>query len=315
MRIATDGDSVSVHYTGYLDDGSEFDSSRGGEPLNFVIGAGTVIRGFDDAIRGLRVGDSRRSRIESEMAYGQRSEELVISIAAESVPKELKLKVGDRVPLSNGLRATVLEMGEKEVRLDANHELAGKDLTFDMELVGFSEAVLQPVQDGLKRAIFGLGCFWGAELAFQRVKGVVSTKVGYTQGKEVKPSYEQVCSGTTGHVEAVAVDYDESVVRYEDLVKLFWKRLGKSALTADQVGNDVGSQYRSGMYYLDETQRKFAEESCKEASERFGQAVVVEVRDSENVPFYVAENYHQRYLEKGGQSAEKGASETIRCYG
>ncbi|KAI0563045.1 peptide methionine sulfoxide reductase [Gracilaria domingensis] len=247
MRIAADGDSVNVHYTGFLDDGTEFDSSRGGEPLNFVIGAGTVIRGFDDAVRGLRVGASRRSRIEAERAYGQRSDELIISISAASIPKEMKLKVGDRVPLSNGMRGCVVDVNEKEVRLDANHELAGKALTFDMQLVSFFEPVLQPVQEGLKRIIFGLGCFWGkflrwlrAPLAVARVKGVISTKVGYTQGTLVNPSYEQVCSGTSGHVEAVAVDYDESVVSYEELLELFWERLGRWALTLNQVGNDVG---------------------------------------------------------------------------
>lgn len=162
-----------------------------------------------------------------------------MNLPASGIPSDMKLKPGDRVPLSNGMRALVLEVNEENVRIDANHELAGKALTFDMELVGFQDPVLGPPAEGLQRAIFGLGCFWGAELAFQRVVGVESTKVGYTQGKTENPTYQQVCSGSTGHAEGVAVDYNPSVVSFESLVALFWERLGRSALTRNQVGNDV----------------------------------------------------------------------------
>lgn len=316
MREAADGDSVNVHYTGFLDDGSKFDSSRDrGDPLNFVVGAGAVIRGFDDAVRGLKVGESRRTRIEPDRAYGMRSDDLVVSLPRQRVPQGMTITPGMRLPLSNGMMGIVLEVTDDAIRVDANHELAGKTLTFDMELVGFQETVLPAPTDGLKRAVFGLGCFWGAELAYQRVPGVVSTKVGYTQGQRENPTYREVCSGTTGHAEAVAVDYDPSAVSYEKLVDLFWERLGGSALTLNQVGNDVGTQYRSGVYFLDEDQKAIAEASAKAVSEKLGQAVVVEVVSGEEVPFYLAETYHQRYLEKGGQSAEKNATETIRCYG
>lgn len=211
--------------------------------------------------------------------------------------------------------ATVIEVTETHVRIDANHELAGKALTFDMELVSIEDPVLAPPAQGLERAVFGLGCFWGAELAFQRVVGVVSTKVGYSHGHVENPSYNQVCAGNTGHVEAVAVDFDPSIVSYSALVDLFWERLGLSALTLNQVGNDVGTQYRSGIYYQSEEQFAIAEASAKAAGEKLGKTVATEIVNGDDVPFYIAEAYHQQYLQKGGQSAEKGATETIRCYG
>lgn len=107
------------------------------------------------------MGESRRTRIEAALAYGERSEELIISVKRSSVPAEMKLKVGNRVPLSNGMTALVMEMNEERIRLDANDELAGKALTLDMQLVAFSDAVLARVADGLHRGVFALGCFWG----------------------------------------------------------------------------------------------------------------------------------------------------------
>lgn len=155
----------------------------------------------------------------------------------------------------------------------------------------------------------------GAELAYQRVPGVASTKVGYTQGEKEDPTYQQVCSGSTGHVEAVAVDFNPKEVSYEQLVNLFWERLGGSALTLNQVGNDSGTQYRSGIYWMNEEQKEVAEKLKEEANRRFGKETVVEVMSGIDIPFWLAEGYHQRYLEKGGQSADKNATETIRCYG
>lgn len=112
-------------------------------------------------MKGLKVGDSRRTRIEAKRAYGERSDEMLVSLAVSSVPSGMDLNVGSAVNLSNGMKAMVTEMDEREVRLDANHELAGQALTFDMELMGFEENILQAPTAGLKRAVFGLGCFWG----------------------------------------------------------------------------------------------------------------------------------------------------------
>ena len=133
VRMAADGDSVEVHYTGTLDDGSEFDSSRGRSPLAFVVGSGQVISGFDDAVRGLTVGESRTVRIEPEQAYGQPDPDLILDFPAADAPEGLA--VGDRVTLSNGAPATVIEITDDVVRIDANHELAGQALTFEVELV------------------------------------------------------------------------------------------------------------------------------------------------------------------------------------
>ncbi len=132
-QVASDGDTVAVHYRGTLDDGTEFDSSEGRDPLNFVVGSGQVIAGFDDAVRGLAVGESRTVRIEPEDAYGEYTEEAVIDFPADSAPEGLQ--VGDAVTLGNGGRGTVLEITDEFVKIDANHPLAGEALTFEIELV------------------------------------------------------------------------------------------------------------------------------------------------------------------------------------
>ncbi len=131
--VASDGDTVAVHYRGTLDDGTEFDSSEGRDPLTFVVGSGQVIAGFDDAVRGLAVGESRTVRIEPEDAYGVYTEEAIIDFPAESAPEGLE--VGDAVGLGNGGRGTVVEITNEFVRIDANHPLAGEALTFEIELV------------------------------------------------------------------------------------------------------------------------------------------------------------------------------------
>ena len=130
---ARDGDAVTVHYTGTLDDGSEFDSSAGRDPLPFVVGEGQVIAGFDEAVRGLAVGESRTVRIEPENAYGEYSDQAIIEFPADAAPDGLA--VGDAVTLSNGAPGTVVEIADGIVKIDANHPLAGQALTFDIELV------------------------------------------------------------------------------------------------------------------------------------------------------------------------------------
>ena len=132
-RLASDGDTVAVHYRGTLDDGSEFDSSEGRDPLTFVVGSGQVIAGFDDAVRGLAEGESRTVRIEPEDAYGEYNEEAVIDFPADSAPEGLE--VGDAVSFGNGGQGTVLEITDEFVKIDANHPLAGQALTFEIELV------------------------------------------------------------------------------------------------------------------------------------------------------------------------------------
>jgi FKBP-type peptidyl-prolyl cis-trans isomerase 2 len=132
-RMAKDGDTVAVHYRGTLDDGTEFDSSEGREPISFTVGSNQVIPGFSDAVRGLKVGDENTVRLEPARAYGERREDLVIIFPpAQALPG---MKPGDHVQMSNGQQAVVLAVDATGVTVDANHALAGKALTFEVELV------------------------------------------------------------------------------------------------------------------------------------------------------------------------------------
>lgn len=156
-----------------------------------------------------------------------------------------------------------------------------------------------------------LGCFWGIELAFQRVPGVVKTEVGYTQGTKKNPTYDEVCTGTTGHTEAVQVTFDASAIRYEDLLSVFWDIIDPTTL--NQQGNDMGTQYRSGIYYHNENQRITAELTKKAQQKKYEKPIVVEIKAADI--FYPAEDYHQQYLAKGGQCSRTGDLTPIRCYG
>lgn len=136
-QTAADGDTVQVHYTGSLDNGEVFDSSLSRDPLEFVVGSGMVIKGFDVAVTGLAVGEKRTSRIEPEDAYGERREQLIARLPKERCPPGLE--AGMMVELGNGLPATVTEVTDTEVEIDANHRLAGKALTFDVQLMGLTK--------------------------------------------------------------------------------------------------------------------------------------------------------------------------------
>ncbi|KAF1328655.1 Peptide-methionine s-oxide reductase, partial [Globisporangium splendens] len=160
-------------------------------------------------------------------------------------------------------------------------------------------------------ATFAAGCFWGVELAFQRVLGVVDTKVGYAQGHVDHPTYKQVCSGKTGHVEAIKIVFDKNEVTYPQLLDVFWKIHDPTTLNRQK--NDVGTQYRSGIYYHDEDQRKEALASKEEHQKTLRKPIVSEIEPAQR--FWEAETYHQKYLQKGGQCADKGCNDFIRCYG
>ena len=148
-------------------------------------------------------------------------------------------------------------------------------------------------------AIFGAGCFWGVELAFGRIKGVAKTSVGYTGGTTENPTYEQVCMGNTGHAEVVWVEFDSSVVSYDELLDVFWGC--HDATTLNRQGPDIGTQYRSAIYYNDPTQEAAAKQSKEKNAKRFSSPIVTEITAASK--YYLAEDYHQKYLEKRGMGS------------
>jgi peptide-methionine (S)-S-oxide reductase len=159
-------------------------------------------------------------------------------------------------------------------------------------------APLDPRDSHLREALFGLGCFWGAEKMFWQTPGVVSSSVGYAGGFTPNPTYEEVCSGATGHAEVVRVFFDPARVSYDDLLRVFWE--GHDPTQGMRQGGDVGTQYRSAIYYFDEEQRKAAEAS-RDAYQRELTRAGYGTISTEITPaptFYFAEDYHQQYLAK-----------------
>jgi len=164
---------------------------------------------------------------------------------------------------------------------------------------------------GTQKATFAAGCFWSVELVYQREPGVLKTEVGYTGGHVKNPTYEQTCSGTTGHAESVQVEFDPKQVSYERLLEIFWNK--HDPTTPNRQGNDIGSQYRSAIFYHNDEQKALAEAGVVEQTKKRGKQVVTEVKPAGE--WWKAEEYHQRYLEKGGQCSAKGDKTAIRCYG
>jgi peptide-methionine (S)-S-oxide reductase len=149
---------------------------------------------------------------------------------------------------------------------------------------------------GTERATFAAGCFWGVEASFREIEGVVATTVGYTGGSTASPSYEQVCSGTTGHAEAVEVWFDPQIISYDELLETFWSI--HDPTTPNQQGWDIGSQYRSAVFFHDADQERRALASRDERQRALARPIVTEI-----VParlFHDAEDYHQRYFEQHG---------------
>lgn len=165
-----------------------------------------------------------------------------------------------------------------------------------------------PFPEGIAQVVFGLGCFWGAERLFWRREGVYTTAVGYAGGLTPNPTYEEVCSGRTGHTEVVLVAYDPQKISYGELLKLFWE--AHNPTEGMRQGNDVGTQYRSAIYYFTEDQRRQAEMSrdlyAAALKEWKLPAITTEIAPAG--PFYYAETYHQQYLAKnpGGYCGLEG---------
>jgi peptide-methionine (S)-S-oxide reductase len=149
-----------------------------------------------------------------------------------------------------------------------------------------------------KKATFAAGCFWGVEAAFRRVEGVTATRVGYIGGRTDNPTYEQVCSHTTGHAEAVEVTFDDEQVSYEQLLDVFWAN--HDPTQKNRQGWDIGDNYRTEIFVHDDEQREIGEASKRREQGRYRKEIVTEVTPAPS--FWEAEDYHQQYLEKRGRS-------------
>ena len=194
----------------------------------------------------------------------------------------------------------MLGMFKTKTLPDAGSALAGRDTPMPVAEKHFVKGtpLKPPYPAGLEQAIFGLGCFWGAEQRFWKLPGVYTTAVGYAGGLTPNPNYREVCSGKTGHTEAVLVVFDPREISYADLLRQFWE--AHDPTQGMRQGNDVGTQYRSAIYPLSEAQRDAAENSrtvyARGLSDAGFGTITTEIRDGQT--FYYAEDAHQQYLAK-----------------
>ena len=189
---------------------------------------------------------------------------------------------------------------KKSVMPDSDNALPGRDekMQFNPQHYVHGRSMIGPFPEHMEQIIFGLGCFWGAERKFWNIEGVYTTAVGYAAGQTKNPTYQEVCSGMTGHNEVVLVVYDPGVVSLQALLQVFWE--SHNPTQGMRQGNDQGTQYRSGIYYENETQRLGAQASLeayqgKLIASGFSR-ITTEIQETEE--FYYAEEYHQQYLEK-----------------
>jgi peptide-methionine (S)-S-oxide reductase len=189
---------------------------------------------------------------------------------------------------------------DKSRMIDAERALAGRDQPIPVparhEVLG--TPLEPPFPEGIETAVFGMGCFWGAERMFWQADGVYTTAVGYAGGYTPNPLYEEVCSGSTGHAEVVLVAFDPAKTSYENMLQIFWE--GHDPTQGMRQGNDVGTQYRSAVYWATDDQRGRAEASRAMYQQRLLAANHGEVTTeiAQAGPFYYAEDYHQQYLAK-----------------
>ncbi len=206
-------------------------------------------------------------------------------------------------------------LGKKSTMPAANEALPGRSEKMPVPKEHFvnGNPLQPPFPEGLETAMFGLGCFWGAERKFWQQEGVYTTAVGYAAGYTPNPTYQEVCSGMTGHNEVVLVVFDPKVISYETLLQVFWE--SHDPTQGMRQGNDVGTQYRSGIYVYSESQRQKAEASLVNYQAALTQAgygsITTEILDAP--PFYYAEAYHQQYLAKN-PNGYCGLGGTKVCY-
>jgi peptide-methionine (S)-S-oxide reductase len=208
-------------------------------------------------------------------------------------------------------------MQKKSVMPAPDEALPGRDekMTVAAEHFVNGKPLTPPFPENLQQVVLGLGCFWGGERTFWKTEGVFTTAVGYSGGYTPNPTYQQVCSGNTGHNEVVLVVYDPEIISFEQLLKVFWE--AHDPTQGMRQGNDAGTQYRSGIYTFDDEQFKQAEISRALYQSELGKAgygmITTEIKPAG--PFYYAEDYHQQYLAKnpGGYCGHGGTG--VACPG
>lgn len=315
-RMKPEGDFVPD----VLIDGVVLHDEDAAAKLSFVLYGGNYLPGLHELVASM-LPLQRVAKISLDAGWGARNPTLVATLTyADAGVDASQIQLNGQLDFENGWTCVVNAVTADNFTIDANLPLAGASYLADVELVAV-EAGPPPVPytddaDDSHRsssryevATFALGCFWSAELAFMREPGVVGTCVGYTQGLVANPSYDQVCSGTTGHTEAVLVSYDPTIVTYDKLVHAAMDQLGENKYLLNQVGNDKGTQYRHGIYYHTAAQKRVAETAIAQ----YGKDCATECQPA--TEWYPAEDSHQQYLLKGGQSARKGDTMAIRCYG
>ena len=294
--------------------------------ISFVLGGGNYLPGLHELVEGMKIGEHVKD-VSIDGGWGKHNPDLVINVPKSNLKMMKKvdsITVGATLNLKGGIQVSVLKVTEDTITVDANHPLAGSGYTCNLTVLDiepYPESKFlykdQPsscddASPHLEVATWAMGCFWGGELAFMRTPGVFGTRVGYTQGNKADPTYEDVCQGDTKHREAIVVVYDNRVVTYKELIKIFMDRL---AATVNQYkvnlfdDEDDSLQYQHGIYYHNDDQRLQAEEAVSANSNKYNVELLQAAK------FYDAEEYHQQYLLKGGQSARKGCKETIRCFG
>ena len=191
-------------------------------------------------------------------------------------------------------------LGKKTTMISPQKALPGRDRTMPVPEKHFIKGnpLKPPFPEQMEQAVFGLGCFWGAERKFWQLAGVYTTAVGYAGGYTPNPTYKEVCSGLTGHNEVVLVVYDPAIVSYQDLLKVFWE--SHNPTQGMRQGNDTGTQYRSGIYTYTPAQKEQAQASLQAYNQELSRAgynsITTEVLEAPE--FYYAEDYHQQYLGK-----------------
>lgn len=295
--------------------------------VSFVVGGGNYLPGLHELVEGMRIGDAVKS-VSIDGGWGKRNPDLVIDVSKNNLKKMKNTEnivVGATLNLKGGIQVSVLKVSHDTITVDANHPMAGCGYSCDLKVLHVEPYPTQKllyndhlpksgVSSHLEVASWAMGCFWGGELAFMRVPGVVGTRVGYTQGVKLNPTYEEVCQGITNHREAILVVYDSRFVSYEELAKIFLERLQatQNQYKIDlfqQDDDDASVQYSHGIYYHNDDQFEVAKTLVAQNKNKFN----IELRMS--TKFWEANENHQQYLLKGGQSARKGCNDAIRCFG